>query len=108
MSSMRTEYCGNISEALIGQSATVTGWVHRRRDHSHVIFFDLRDREGLLQVIVEKADDPDLYEAASKMRSEYLLKITGKVRARDESAYNPEHKSGKVELWTNWFWVSLA
>ena len=98
MSSMRTEYCGNISEALIGQSATVTGWVHRRRDHSHVIFFDLRDREGLLQVIVEKADDPDLYEAASKMRSEYLLKITGKVRARDESAYNPEHKSGKVEL----------
>ncbi len=95
---MRTNYCGSITEEQIGQTVTVVGWVHRRRDHSHVIFFDLRDRDGLLQVIVEKADDPQLYEAASKMRNESILQITGKVRARDEAAYNLEHQSGKVEL----------
>lgn len=95
---MRTNYCGSITEEQIGQTVTVVGWVHRRRDHSHVIFFDMRDRDGLLQVIVEKADDPVLYEAASKMRNESILQITGKVRARDEAAFNLEHKSGKVEL----------
>lgn len=95
---MRTHYCGSLTEAQIGQTVTVVGWVHRRRDHSHVIFFDMRDRDGLLQVIVEKADDPALYEASGKMRNEFILKITGKVRARDESAYNLEHKSGKIEL----------
>lgn len=95
---MRTNYCGSITEEQIGQTVTVVGWVHRRRDHSHVIFFDMRDRDGLLQVIVEKADDPALYEAASKMRNESILQITGKVRARDEAAFNLEHKSGKVEL----------
>ncbi|MFW2177024.1 MULTISPECIES: aspartate--tRNA ligase [unclassified Moraxella] len=95
---MRTHYAGNLTEEQIGQTVTVVGWVHRRRDHSHVIFFDLRDREGLLQVIVEKADDPALYDASGKMRNEYLLQIAGKVRARDENAYNLEHKSGKIEL----------
>ncbi len=95
---MRTNYCGSLTEAQIGQTVTVVGWVHRRRDHSHVIFIDMRDREGLLQVIVEKADDPELYEAAGKMRNEFILQITGKVRARDENAYNLEHKSGKIEL----------
>ena len=95
---MRTNYCGSLTEAQIGQTVTVVGWVHRRRDHSHVIFIDMRDREGLLQVIVEKADDPELYEAAGKMRNEFILQITGKVRARDENTYNLEHKSGKIEL----------
>ncbi|WP_202593252.1 aspartate--tRNA ligase [Moraxella macacae] len=95
---MRTHYCGSITEELVGQTVTTVGWVHRRRDHSHVIFFDLRDRDGLLQVIVEKEDDPALYEAAGKMRNEYILQITGKVRMRDESAFNLDHKSGKIEL----------
>ncbi|WP_019520882.1 aspartate--tRNA ligase [Faucicola boevrei] len=95
---MRTHYCGSITEELVGQTVTTVGWVHRRRDHSHVIFFDLRDRDGLLQVIVEKEDDPALYEASGKMRNEYILQITGKVRMRDESAFNLEHKSGKIEL----------
>lgn len=95
---MRTHYCGSLTEELIGQTVTVVGWVHRRRDHSHVIFFDLRDREGLLQVIVEKEDDVALYDASGKMRNEYIIQVTGKVRARDEAAYNLEHKSGKIEL----------
>ncbi len=95
---MRTHYCGSITEEQVGQTVTTVGWVHRRRDHSHVIFFDLRDRDGLLQVIVEKEDDPALYEASGKMRNEYILQITGKVRMRDESAFNLEHKSGKIEL----------
>lgn len=95
---MRSHYCGSITEEFIGQNVTVVGWVHRRRDHSHVIFFDLRDRDGLLQVIVEKADNLELYDICGKMRNEYVLQITGRVRARDENAYNLEHKSGKVEL----------
>lgn len=95
---MRTHYCGLVNEELNNQTITVCGWVHRRRDHSHVVFFDLRDREGLLQVIVEKADNPKLYDAALKMRNEFVLAITGKVRLRDKNAYNLEHKSGKVEL----------
>ena len=95
---MRTHYCGSLTEELIGQTVTVVGWVHHRRDHSHVIFFDLRDREGLLQVIVEKEDDVALYDASGKMRNEYIIQVTGKVRARDEAAYNLEHKSGKIEL----------
>lgn len=95
---MRTHYCGSITEEQVGQTVTTVGWVHRRRDHSHVIFFDLRDRDGLLQVIVEKEDDPALYEASGKMRNEYILQVTGKVRMRDESAFNLEHKSGKIEL----------
>lgn len=95
---MRSHYCGSITEEFIGQNVTVVGWVHRRRDHSHVIFLDLRDRDGLLQVIVEKADNLELYDICGKMRNEYVLQITGRVRARDENAYNLEHKSGKVEL----------
>ncbi len=95
---MRTTYAGNINEQQDGQTVTVCGWVHRHRNHSHVIFFDLRDREGLLQVVVEKADSPELYDSANKIRSEYLLQITGKVRLREENAYNLEHKSGKIEV----------
>lgn len=95
---MRTHYCGGITEEQVGQTVTTVGWVHRRRDHSHVIFFDLRDRDGLLQVIVEKEDDLALYEMSGKMRNEYILQVTGKVRMRDENAFNLEHKSGKIEL----------
>lgn len=95
---MRTHYCGSLTEAQLDQTVTLCGWVHRRRDHSHVVFFDLRDRDGLLQVIVEKEDYPELYEAATRMRPEYLLQITGKVRNRDEKSINANIPSGYIEV----------
>jgi len=95
---MRTHYCGSLNESHIGQQVTLCGWVHRRRDHSHVVFFDVRDRDGLLQVIIERADTPELFEAAGKMRNEYVLQITGKVRAREEHLINPDIASGKIEV----------
>ncbi|HNG47857.1 MAG TPA: aspartate--tRNA ligase [Agitococcus sp.] len=95
---MRTHYCGSLNESHIGQQVTLCGWVHRRRDHSHVVFFDVRDRDGLLQVIIERADTPELFEAAGKMRNEYVLQITGKVRAREQHLINPDIASGKIEV----------
>ncbi len=95
---MRTHYCGSLNESHIGQQVTLCGWVHRRRDHSHVVFFDVRDRDGLLQVIIERADTPELFDAAGKMRNEYVLQITGKVRAREEHLINPDIASGKIEV----------
>ena len=95
---MRTHYCGSLNESHIGQQVTLCGWVHRRRDHSHVVFFDVRDRDGLLQVIIERADTPELFDAAGKMRNEYVLQITGKVRAREQHLINPDIASGKIEV----------
>lgn len=95
---MRTHYCGSLTEAQVGQTVTLCGWVHRRRDHSHVVFFDMRDRDGLLQVIVERADDLALFEAAGKMRVESVLQIQGRVRAREEKLINPDIASGKIEV----------
>ena len=80
---MRTTYCGLVSEALLGQTITLMGWAHRRRDHGGVIFIDLRDREGLVQVVC----DPDraaTFAVAEEVRNEYCLKVTGLVRARPE------------------------
>ncbi|MEL6368458.1 MAG: aspartate--tRNA ligase, partial [Pseudomonadota bacterium] len=94
---MRTHYCGQVDEQLVDQTITVTGWVHRRRDHGGVIFVDLRDREGLLQVVFNPGDDA-LFEAAERLRSEYVLKVTGSVRLRPEGMANPAMTSGKVEL----------
>ena len=94
---MRTTYCGLISEALIGQTVTIMGWVHRRRDHGGVIFIDLRDREGLVQVVC----DPEyaaMFNAAEGVRNEFCLKVEGKVRARPEGTDNPHLTSGKVEV----------
>lgn len=95
--SMRTHYCGDLSAALIGKSVTLAGWAHRRRDHGGVIFIDLRDREGLAQVVC----DPDrvaAFEPANRVRSEYVLRITGLVRARPAGTANPSLRSGEVEL----------
>ena len=94
---MRTHYCGELSAALVGQQVTLAGWAHRRRDHGGVIFIDLRDREGLAQVVC----DPDRKEAfavAERVRSEYVLKIVGKVRRRPEGTANPDLRSGEVEV----------
>lgn len=94
---MRSHYCGLVNETLIDQTITVAGWVHRRRDHGGVIFLDLRDREGLLQVVIDP-DTPEAFAIANAARSEFLLKITGRVRARYAGTENPDMTSGNVEL----------
>ncbi len=94
---MRTHYCGELSAAQIGQRVSITGWAHRRRDHGGVIFIDLRDREGLAQVVC----DPDRAEAfalADKVRGEFVLRITGLVRARPAGTVNPNLRSGEIEV----------
>ncbi|HEX7029105.1 MAG TPA: aspartate--tRNA ligase [Gammaproteobacteria bacterium] len=95
---MRTHYCGQVDESLLDQEVTVCGWVHRRRDHGGVIFVDLRDREGLLQVVMDP-DEKAVFELGERVRSEYVLKITGKVRRRPKGTENPKLTSGQVEVY---------
>src|SRR6185436_130061 len=94
---MRTHYCGEISASLVGQSVTLCGWAHRRRDHGGVIFIDLRDREGLAQVVFNP-DAGDAFRIAEKVRNEYVLRVKGVLRKRPEGSSNAELKSGEVEL----------
>lgn len=94
---MRTHYCGEVTEQLNEQTITVCGWVHRRRDHGGVIFLDMRDREGLLQVVIDP-DTPEAFKTADSARSEYVLKITGRVRNRYAGTENKNMTSGNVEL----------
>ena len=94
---MRTHYCGQVTAALVGGTVTLCGWAHRRRDHGGVIFIDLRDREGLVQVV----SDPDRAETfanAERVRNEYVLRVTGKVRRRPAGTENPDLASGEVEV----------
>jgi len=94
---MRSHYCGQIDEALIGQEVEVTGWVHRRRDHGGVIFVDLRDREGLLQVVFDP-DRPEIFAEAERIRGEYVLAVKGKVRQRPDGTINPNMPTGQIEV----------
>jgi aspartyl-tRNA synthetase len=94
---MRTHYCGQISGALVGETVTLCGWAHRRRDHGGVIFIDLRDREGLAQVVCNP-DRRDAFHIAERVRSEYVLKVTGKVRRRPDGTVNPDLPTGEVEV----------
>jgi aspartyl-tRNA synthetase len=94
---MRTHYCGEVNATHVGQQVTVAGWVHRRRDHGGVIFIDLRDREGLLQVVADP-DTKDVFAEAERVRSEYVLVVTGTVRRRPGGTVNPKLASGEVEL----------
>ena len=94
---MRTHYCGQVSETLVGQSVTVAGWVHRRRDHGGVIFVDLRDREGLVQIVFDP-DSKDTFAEAEKLRNEFVVSVTGKVRARPAGTANSNLASGRIEL----------
>lgn len=93
----RTEYCGAVTEALLEQTITVKGWIHRRRDHGGVIFLDMRDREGILQVVIDP-DTPEAFATADAARPEYVLQITGRVRKRYEGTENQNMTSGQVEL----------
>jgi aspartyl-tRNA synthetase len=94
---MRSHYCGQADRSLIGEEITVAGWVHRRRDHGGVIFVDLRDREGLLQVVFDP-DTPEIFAEAERIRSEYVLSVRGRLRERPEGTINPEMATGEVEL----------
>ncbi len=94
---MRSHYCGQVNETLIGQSVTVAGWVHRRRDHGGVIFVDLRDREGLVQIVFDP-DRKDLFAEAEKLRNEFVVRVVGKVRDRPAGTVNANLASGKIEL----------
>jgi aspartyl-tRNA synthetase len=94
---MRTHYCGTVDQKLTGSEITVAGWVHRRRDHGGVIFVDLRDREGLLQVVF----DPErqaVFAEAERLRNEYVIEVRGRIRARPQGTLNPNLASGEVEL----------
>ena len=94
---MRTHYCGSLTEAQIDQTVTLCGWVHRRRDHGGVIFLDMRDRDGLVQVVIDP-DTPEAFATADKARSEFVLKITGRVRRRYEGTENANMVSGQIEV----------
>ena len=94
---MRTHYCGDIHAETIGQQVAVAGWVHRRRDHGGVIFIDLRDREGLLQIVFDP-DTPEIFAQAERIRGEYVLAVKGKVRPRPDGTINPNLATGEVEV----------
>ncbi|MFM8331459.1 MAG: aspartate--tRNA ligase, partial [Candidatus Methylumidiphilus sp.] len=94
---MRSHYCGDINETHLDQTVDLCGWVHRRRDHGGVIFIDLRDREGLVQVVFDP-DLQDAFELAESVRNEYVLKISGRVRRRPKGTENPNLPTGMVEL----------
>ena len=94
---MRTHYCGQVGQALTGETVRVCGWVQRRRDHGGVIFIDLRDREGLLQVVFDP-DNAETFAAAERLRSEYVVQISGRVRARPEGTVNANLGTGHIEV----------
>jgi len=94
---MRTHYCGLLNTDQLGQTVSLCGWAHRRRDHGGVIFIDLRDREGLAQVVCDP-DRPDMFKIAESVRGEFVLRITGKVRHRPAGTTNPNITSGEVEI----------
>ncbi len=94
----RTHYCGSLSESDDGKEVVLMGWVHRRRDHGGVIFVDLRDREGIVQIVFNPEAGETVHGEAHKIRSEYVLAVKGKVRKRPEGMSNPELKTGQVEV----------
>ncbi len=94
----RTHTCGELRASDAGGPARLSGWVHRRRDHGHLIFLDLRDRHGLTQVVVDEEESPDAHAIASRVRSEFVLTADGVVFARDADKVNPRLTTGEVEL----------
>ena len=98
---MRTHYCGELRSEHIDQTVTLCGWVDRRRDHGGVIFIDLRDRNGIVQIVSDPERTPDSYNNADASRSEYVVKIIGKVSHRKDGAINPKLPTGEVEIYAD-------
>jgi aspartyl-tRNA synthetase len=98
---MRTHYCGELRSEHVDQTVTLCGWVDRRRDHGGVIFIDLRDRTGIVQIVSDPQRTPDSYDGADACRSEYVVKIVGKVSPRQEGAINPKIPTGEVEIYAD-------
>ena len=94
----RTHTCGELRLSHAAEAVTLNGWVHRRRDQGGLIFIDLRDRYGITQIVINRDEAPDAHEAASRARSEYVLSVSGHVRARPEGTANPELSTGDIEL----------
>ena len=98
---MRTYYCGEVRKEQIGETVTLCGWVDRRRDHGGVIFLDLRDRTGIIQIVSDPQRTPDSYKDAETLRNEYVVQITGRVTARPEDSLNPKLPTGEVEIYAD-------
>src|SRR6185436_11733505 len=94
---MRTNYCGLIDSSYLSKTVTLFGWVHRRRDHGGVIFIDLRDREGLVQIVCDP-DTPETFATADTLRSEFAVKVVGRVRERPQGTVNANLVSGEIEV----------
>ncbi|MDH6056195.1 aspartate--tRNA ligase [Umezakia ovalisporum] len=98
---MRTHYCGELRKKHIGETVTLYGWVDRRRDHGGVIFLDLRDRSGIVQIVSDPQRTPDSYQQANTLRNEYVVQITGRVTQRPEESLNPRIPTGEVEIYAD-------
>ncbi|MFW5996068.1 MAG: OB-fold nucleic acid binding domain-containing protein, partial [Halanaerobiaceae bacterium] len=94
----RTHCCGRIGKEEVGDNVSVTGWVQRRRDHGGVIFLDLRDRSGIVQVVFNPDIDDEAFSRADSLRKEYVIAVEGKVRRRPEGNINPDLPTGEVEI----------
>jgi aspartyl-tRNA synthetase len=98
---MRTYYCGEVRKEQIGETVTLCGWVDRRRDHGGVIFLDLRDCTGLIQIVSDPQRTPESYQDAEALRNEYVVQITGRVTARPEDSLNPKLPTGEIEIYAD-------
>ncbi|MGB3267603.1 MAG: aspartate--tRNA ligase [Microcoleus sp.] len=98
---MRTYYCGDLRSKHIGETVTLYGWVDRRRDHGGVIFLDVRDRSGIVQIVSDPERTPDSYHGAESLRGEYVVKITGRVSHRPEDSLNPKLPTGEIEIYAD-------
>ena len=98
---MRTHYCGQLRAEHIGETVTLCGWVDRRRDHGGVIFIDLRDREGIIQIVSDPVRTPVSYKQAGDLRNEDVVQITGRVTQRPEDSLNPKLGTGEVEIYAD-------
>jgi len=101
----RTDYCADLSEADLGREVVLMGWVQRRRDHGGLVFIDLRDRTGLVQVVFNPQEDPETHERSHAVRSEYVLAVKGRVRERPEDMINPKLKTGRIEVFIHFLRV---
>ncbi|MDZ8239204.1 MAG: aspartate--tRNA ligase [Nostoc sp. ChiQUE01a] len=98
---MRTHYCGEVRKEHIGETVTFYGWIDRRRDHGGVIFLDLRDRSGIVQIVSDPQRTPDSYEPANALRNEYVVAITGRVTQRPQESLNPRLPTGEIEIYAD-------